>query len=259
MPKTPKPLSWLAFGAALALLAAACSSSSKSASTGTTTASTPGSTGASTSVSTGGGTQSYLSVKGGTAADLRGKTASGLTRGVTSTDVTLGCIYQGAFYPGLETGIKARLNATNKTGGVYGRTIKVLPCQDDNGDGNTTLTETRQLIQQSNVFGMFYNTVGTLPATTDFLDANEAPFVGWGTLPGWCGTRWGFGYNGCLAAGSAPGIVPTVYYNTALVDPAMKLAGVTPPNTRAANIGNDNAASKAGNAQIQTLFQQPGA
>jgi ABC-type branched-subunit amino acid transport system substrate-binding protein len=171
----------------------------------------------------------------------------------------LGCIYQAAYYPGLDTGIKARLNATNKNGGVYGRTIKVLPCQDDGGDPSTNLSQTRQFIQQDNVFGMFYNTVGALPATTDFLDNNEAPFVGWGTLPGWCGTRWGFGYNGCLAAGSAPGIVPTIYYNTALVDPAIKLAGVTDANAKAAIIGNDNAASKAGNAQFQTLFQQVGA
>ncbi len=73
---------------------------------------------------------------------------------------------------------------------------------DDNGDSNTTLTDTRQLVQQSNVFGMVYNTVGALPATTDFLQTNQVPFVGWGTLAGWCGTRWGFGYNGCLAAGA---------------------------------------------------------
>jgi ABC-type branched-subunit amino acid transport system substrate-binding protein len=53
--------------------------------------------------------------------------------------------------------------------------------------------------------------------------------------------------------------VPTVYYNTALVDPAMQLAKVTPQTARAAIIGNDNAASKAGNAQFQTLFEQEGA
>jgi ABC-type branched-subunit amino acid transport system substrate-binding protein len=251
----------LAIGAALAMMAAACSSSSKSTTSGTTSSTAGGS--AAPTTTTGGGTsgstQSYLNIKAGTSADLRGTAATGLTRGVTATDVTLGCIYQAAYYPGLETGIKARLNAVNKTGGVFGRTIKVLPCQDDNGDSNTTLSETRQQIQQNNAFGMFYNTVGTLPAVTDFLNQNQVPFVGWGTLPGWCGTRWGFGYNGCLAAGSAPGIVPTVYYNTALVDPAMKLANVTPPNARAAIVGNDNAASKAGNAQFQTLFEQQGA
>ncbi len=261
MTKTRKPLSWVAVGATLALLSVACSSSTKSSTSGTTGAASA-STAAPTSLASGGtsgGTQAYMSIKGGTAADLRGTAASGLTRGVTNTDVTLGCIYQGAFYPGFDTGIKARLNAANKTGGVNGRTIKLLPCQDDNGDSNTTLAETRQAVQQNNAFGMIYNTVGALPATTDFLDANQVPFVGWGTLPGWCGTRWGFGYNGCLAAGASPGIVPTVYFNTALVDPAIKLEGVTPTNARAAVIGNDNAASKAGNAQFQTLFQAVGA
>ena len=155
--------------------------------------------------------------------------------------------------------MKAEFNAVNKAGGVNGRQIKLLACQDDNGDGNTTLTDTRQFVQQSNVFGMAYNTVGALPATTDFLNNAEVPFTGWGTLAGWCGTRWGFGYNGCLAAGAAPGIVPTVYYNNALVEVPEKLGNLTPQQTRAAIIGNDNAASKAGNAQFETLFNLQGA
>jgi ABC-type branched-subunit amino acid transport system substrate-binding protein len=261
MQKTRKRVSWLAFGAALTLLSVACSSSSKSTSSGTTASTAGGSTAPTTAANNGssGSGQAYLSIQGGTASDLRGTAATGLTRGVTATDVTLGCIYQAAYYSGFDTGIKAKLNAVNKSGGVFGRTIKLLPCQDDNGDGPTDLSDTRQQVQQSNAFGMIYNTVGALPATTDFLSQNQVPFVGWGTLPGWCGTRWGFGYNGCLAAGSAPGIVPTIYYNTALVDPAMQLAKVTPQNARAAIIGNDNAASKAGNAQFQTLFEQQGA
>jgi branched-chain amino acid transport system substrate-binding protein len=200
-----------------------------------------------------------MSVNGGSESDLRGAAATGLTRGVTATDVTIGCDYQGAYYPGFDLGLKAKFNSVNKAGGVFGRQIKLLPCVDDNGDSNATLTDTHQFVQQSNVFGMAYNTVGALPATTDYLDANQVPFTGWGTLAGWCGTRWGFGYNGCLAAGAAPGIVPTVYFNTALVDLPEKLGNLTAGQTKAAIIGNDNAASKAGNAQFSTLFGLQGA
>ena len=59
--------------------------------------------------------------------------------------------------------------------------------------------------------------------------------------------------------GAAPGIVPTVYYNNTLVEVPEKLGNLTPQQTKAAIIGNDNAASKAGNAQFATLFNQQGA
>ncbi len=258
-----KPAAWAALGVTLVMVAGACSSSKKAATSTTTAApSQTASTAAPTTTASGSGTAdqtAYLNTKGGTEADLRGKPGSGLTRGVTATDVTLGCVYQGAFYPGFDVGMKAEFNAVNKAGGVNGRQIKLLACEDDNGDANTTLTDTRQFVQQSNVFGMAYNTVGALPATTDFLGNAEVPYTGWGTLAGWCGTRWGFGYNGCLAAGAAPGIVPTVYYNNALVEVPEKLGNLTPQQTKAAIIGNDNAASKAGNAQFATLFNQQGA
>jgi branched-chain amino acid transport system substrate-binding protein len=261
-----KPMAWAAMGIALILITAACSSSKKAATSATTaapsTAATTATTASSSSPTTAGSSGSepaYMSTVGGTESQLRGAVGTGLTRGVTSSSVSIGCVYQGAYYPGFDTGLKAKFAAVNKTGGVFGRQIKLLPCEDDNGDSNATLTDTHQFVQQSNVFGMAYNTVGAIPATTDFLDANQVPFTGWGTLAGWCGTRWGFGYNGCLAAGAAPGIVPTVYYNTALVDLPEKLANITAGQTKAAIIGNDNAASKAGNAQFATLFQLQGA
>jgi branched-chain amino acid transport system substrate-binding protein len=262
MLKKRKPAVWAALGLTLLLTAGACSSSKKAATSTTTAAPAQTASTATSTTAAGSGNSdqlAYMKVKGGTDADLRGKAGSGLTRGVTATEVTFGCVYQGAFYPGFDVGIKAKFAAVNKAGGVNGRQLKLLQCQDDNGDANATLTDTRQLVQQSNVFGMLYNTVGALPATTDFLGTNEVPFTGWGTLAGWCGTRWGFGYNGCLAAGAAPGIVPTVYYNTALVELPEKLGNLTAANTRAAIIGNDNAASKAGNAQFDTLFKLQGA
>ncbi|HEY2302458.1 MAG TPA: ABC transporter substrate-binding protein [Acidimicrobiales bacterium] len=260
MLKKQKPMAWAALGAALVMVAAACSSSKKAA-TSATTATTAQAASPSTTAAGGttGSQTAYMNTQGGTEAQLRGTPGTGLTRGVTATDVTFGCVFQGAYYPGFDVGIKAKFAAINKAGGVNGRQLKLLACQDDNGDSNTTLTDTRQFVQQSNVFGMLYNTVGALPATTDFLQSNQVPFTGWGTLAGWCGTRWGFGYNGCLAAGAAPGIVPTVYYNTALVEVPEKLGNLTPAQTKAAIIGNDNAASKAGNAQFQTLFDLQGA
>ena len=34
-----------------------------------------------------------------------------------------------------------------------------------------------------------------LPASTDFMNTNQVPYYGWGFLPGFCHTRWGFGFD----------------------------------------------------------------
>src|SRR5690606_28344393 len=106
------------------------------------------------------------------------------------------------------------------------------------------------LVQQDQVFGIINTSTGMQPATSDFMSENEVPYVGWGTLPGYCGHRWGFGFSGCLSGSGFPDLVPTPYDNGSLVDPAIKLSGLEPSEVRMAVIGNDNDASRAGNQQF---------
>ena len=91
------------------------------------------------------------------------------------------------------------------------------------------------------------------------MSDNEVPFVGWGTVAGECGHRWGFGFSGCLSGSGFPDFVPHPYDNGSLVDPAIKLSGLEPTAVKMAVIGNDNDASRAGNGQFANLFKARGA
>src|SRR4051812_36606035 len=115
-----------ASAAVLALVAAACGSSSKKSSTTATTTS-------------GGGTS--------------GNTASG--PGITPDAITVGVVTS-------ETGVassnnkgvaafKARIQAENDKGGVFGRKINVVE-QDDTSTPAGNLTAVQKLVQQNNPF-----------------------------------------------------------------------------------------------------------
>ncbi len=114
-------------------------------------------------------------------------------------------------------------------------------------------------MQQDKVFGVIDNSTGLQPATSDFMSDNEVPFVGWGTVAGECGHRWGFGFSGCLSGSGFKDFVPHPYDNGSLVDPAIKLSGLDAKDVKMAVIGNDNDASRAGNQQFDNLFKARGA
>jgi branched-chain amino acid transport system substrate-binding protein len=128
---------------------------------------------------------------------LTGPVGTGLTRGITPTSITVGCIYTAVNYPGLVDGIQARFARANKTG-IFGRKINFLGCKDDAANVQTNVQQTQQLVNQSNVFALLGNTDNSLSGSTNFLIQNQVPFFNWGTVPGMCGSRWGFGWNGCL-------------------------------------------------------------
>ena len=50
---------------------------------------------------------------------LIGPKGTGLTRGVTSTSINVGCVYTAADYAGYTAGIEARFARANKAGGIY--------------------------------------------------------------------------------------------------------------------------------------------
>ena len=70
-------------------------------------------------------------------------------------------------------------------------------------------------------------------------------------MPGFCGSTFGFGLNGCL-------INPEVV-NSALVEPSIKQLGVDPSEVRVAIQNNDDISGKASNALYTTLWESQGA
>ena len=129
----------------------------------------------------------------------------GAVRGVTDDEIVIGGIAPltspSGGYPGADIGAKARFERVNDEGGIHGRTIKYLGTEDDNEDGTKNLDLARQLVQEDDAFAIVPMLgAGFLPATSDFLNEEQVPSVGWGFMPGQCGedTDYGFGFNGCI-------------------------------------------------------------
>ncbi len=250
--------------AAMALIAAACSSSSKSSSTPSTSA---GSSPSSSSSGGSSGLTSNIGNAGGgaiateaNASQPSGPNGTGLTRGITSTSITTGCVYTASNYAGYQAGIQARFNAVNSAGGVNGRKLTLLPCKDDANSPQTNLQEVQQLVNQNNVFSVFSLTQDILPGSTDFLNSNQVPFYGWGFLPGFCNTRWGFGWNGCLGGNALPkSEVPHEAIAGSLATPIIKVSGHAPSQVRLAVQSENTTSGQIGAAQYTTLFNAMGA
>ena len=125
------------------------------------------------------------------------------TRGVTDTEIKIGGLAaltspQGG-YTGVDVGAKARFERANREGGVNGRQINYIGVKDDGEDPTRNLSQGRELVQQDGVFAIApVVTQGLLPQTTDIFEQEKVPFVGWGFMPGFCGSQYGFGFNGCI-------------------------------------------------------------
>ena len=187
---------------------------------------------------------------------LFGAEGSGLTRGITDDTVTVGCIFEAANYTGFEDGIRARF----ESGDVNGRTLDLLPCEDDAGDPAQHLNIARRLVEQEKVFAIITASQGVSPAVATYLNESEVPYLGWGFIDSFCAKRWGFGFDGCLnGLFSSPDDVPHAYVNPYLVQPMIEESGLDPSDVRAAIIGSDNDAGRGGNANYSTLFENAGA
>ncbi|HZQ57071.1 MAG TPA: ABC transporter substrate-binding protein [Acidimicrobiales bacterium] len=258
----------------LALVAAACSSSKKSSTTTTaassnTTAASSNTTagGSNTTAASGGGSSSGLNNAGGGSladqankAPLAGKTGSGLTRGITTDSITVGCVSEVQNFAGYEQGLRARIERANKDGGVNGRKINLLPCKDDSAGVQANLSAIQGLVNQNNAFAVFTLSQFVLSGSTDFLQSNEVPYYGWGFLPGFCGNRWGFGWNGCLAGNTVTAQQdPVRAIQGALADAIIKASGMDPTQVKLAVQADNSAAGKAGNPQYNTLYKARGA
>jgi ABC-type branched-subunit amino acid transport system substrate-binding protein len=238
--------------------------SSKSTSTPTTATTSPAVSSTPTTATPVGSSSRDSAVAAAVAATahdpLLGTPGSGLTRGITSSTIKFGCIYEAANYSGMQQAIEARFGAINSAGGLFGRKLTLVGgCQDDGNDAND-LQIAQRLVEQDGVFAIITATQGTSPALATYLDNNQVPFIGWGFDDAFCGKRWAFGFDGCLNGPSSPASeVPHPFYNPYLVQPMVEASGLAPSAVKAAIVGSDSDGGRAGDKNYSTLFQHLGA
>jgi branched-chain amino acid transport system substrate-binding protein len=247
---------WAASLAALALGAAAAACGTSGTSTSTASSSTGGTRLSVPGGNAGGGP---IAQQAGSVAktSLTGPTGSGLTRGVTSNRIDVGCVDTKSDYTGYEAGIRAEISAVNKAGGVAGRTINLIPCLDDAGTVQTNVQDSQQLVNQNNVFAVLSLSQFALPPSNNFLNQNQVPYIGWGFNQGFCGYRWGFGWNGCLGGSGIPGPYEAIAGN--LAQAILKANNLDPKTVRFAVEGVNAPSGQIGNTQYTSLFTTLGA
>jgi branched-chain amino acid transport system substrate-binding protein len=253
----------------LAVLAA-CSSSGKttSAASNTTvtgggssvagqTTTSSGSSGASTAgLTADGNAKAVAAVAKDT---LSGTAGTGLTRGVSSSTVKVGCYLQLSGWPDAQAGFKARFQRANSTNELPGgRKIDFGSCQDDGGSPQTNLQIVQKDVQQDQDFAMVGISSFVQTPSTDFMGANQVPFEGFGYVPGFCGTRWGYGFNGCLITNFSPNQQHVVQAMNGVLVP-LAAAKLTPQTARIALQANEGDAGTSGNASIGAAYKMAGA
>jgi ABC-type branched-subunit amino acid transport system substrate-binding protein len=190
---------------------------------------------------------------------LIGPKGTGLTRGITSTSISVGCVYTSGDYTGYVGGIQAAFYEANKKG-IDGRKLTLVPCKDDTGGVQTNVSEVEQLVQQNQVFAVLSLTQNILDGSTNFLTANQVPYYGWGFNPGFCGYRWGFGWNGCLSPVLLPASNPISKVDQGnLAQAIIKASGLPASKVRFAVQAQNSPSGTSGDADYDTLFTALGA
>jgi branched-chain amino acid transport system substrate-binding protein len=189
---------------------------------------------------------------------LAGTEGSGLDRGVSDGSVRIGCVVDATSHPGFEDGLRARFQRANDEGGIHGREIELLACQDTGGDPQQNLSLVQELVEQEQVFGMITLDATMGQASFDYLNENEVPYTGWGFLPGYCGTRWGFGWNGCLAGQALADAVPHAVYQTNLSEAVIAAADLEAEGLTVAIQSEDATSGQIAMDQYASLFEAAG-
>jgi ABC-type branched-subunit amino acid transport system substrate-binding protein len=172
---------------AVALIAVACSSSSKSSSS------------SGTSAGTNAGSSSSSSYKS--------------SRGFNGTTIRVAGLEEPDFYGTYEVGAEARFAAFNKDNEIPGIKIDYVTTLNDNQDPAAALTDARQLVLQDNVFAIVPDLSDVNPGS--YLDSQQVPYVGWAFDNTYCSTTpstsvWGFGFDGCLVPANPP-VMPDTF------------------------------------------------
>lgn len=184
-------------------------------------------------------------------------TSAGAVRGVTDKEIRIEGIAPltsaSGGYPGADIGAKARFARVNEEGGIAGRKINYLGTKDDNEDGAKNLDLSHKAVQEDNVFAIVPMLgAGFLPASSDYLNEQRVPAVGWGFMPGFCSgpQTYGFGFNGCI---QPPG---ATVVNTAVAAPIVEKLG---KGIKVAIVSDDSANSTDGLKTVKAAFLAEGA
>ncbi|MFF4319833.1 ABC transporter substrate-binding protein [Streptomyces sp. NPDC001568] len=129
-------------------------------------------------------------------------TGAQAVRGVSADSIKVGGIVSmtsagGYSKKDTDLGAKARYLRANAEGGVNGRRIDYIGAEDDGQDPGRNLAAARKLVQQDKVFAVSPMSSVTFSGA-DFLEQEQVPTFGWGTLPSFCGPKHIYGFNGCL-------------------------------------------------------------
>jgi branched-chain amino acid transport system substrate-binding protein len=230
--------------AAVALVAAACggddddSSSTTAGGGDATTTAAPSDSGADTTASTG--------------SEAPGTSAGGSEAPSSDEPIKIGGIAEIKSFGGIEEGAMARFERANAEGGVNGRQIEFLGVEDDALQEATGLSAARAYVQNEGVDAVLpVASAGFTSGVSDFLAENSVPYLGFGFMPGFCGSEWGYGVNGCL-------INPNVV-NSALVEPSIAELGVDPSTLKIAIQSNNDISGTSGNVLYEALWTAKGA
>ncbi|HEU5302531.1 MAG TPA: ABC transporter substrate-binding protein [Acidimicrobiia bacterium] len=141
-----------------------------------------------------------MTVAAVTSATTAGAGSGTQTRGIEDGEILVGGL--GPAFPfkdfGGETGAKARFEVENAKGGVNGRMINYVGWADDNNSAETNLAETQRLVQQDGVFALVPVLTPNFIQAAKFAEQQKVPAFGWGIAPGFCTSKYAFGFSGCL-------------------------------------------------------------
>lgn len=185
------------------------------------------------------------------ASSAGGETSAPDTAAADGEPIVIGGIADATTFIGTDDGARARFDRANREGGVAGRPIEYVGAEDVAAVEANALSAVRALVQNDHVDAVVpIASTAFTPGVSDFLVQSEVPYIGWGFMPGFCGSEFGYGVNGCL-------INPEVV-NSALVEPSLAELGKDPATVRAAIQGNDNLTGNS-NALYASLLEAQGA
>lgn len=168
----------------------------------------------------------------------------------SKSPIVIGGVITAASFPGVEEGFKAKVSAVNSAGGIDGHQIKFVGAADDGNNSSTNLSLVQRLINSDHVaiLAPVVSTVFLAPSA-QYAESHKTPFSGWGFVPTFCGSKWGWGFNGCLSGD---------VLNGSLTAPLVNDMG-EPSSIRVAQIGNDNQTDQVSAKHIEELFKIMGA
>ncbi|MFO7590528.1 MAG: ABC transporter substrate-binding protein [Acidimicrobiia bacterium] len=141
-----------------------------------------------------------ITVAAVTSATTAGAGSGTQARGIEDGEILVGGL--GPAFPfkdfGGETGAKARFEVENAKGGVNGLKINYVGWADDNNSAETNLAETQRLVQQDGVFALVPVLTPNYIQAAKFAEQQKVPAFGWGIAPGFCTSKYAFGFSGCL-------------------------------------------------------------